>query len=377
VTGEQTLVVAAGTFGFPSDVEVEPDSGILVSDSFDDQIYRVDPATGNITPLTAGGINATGIAVSPLGEIFVTHDTSVGGGDQILQVDPVTGDTTVIAEAGFLTSPDDIVVESNGNLLVLDSMTTTGSIIRVDRDTGSQTVVASGGGARNATSMALEPTGTVVVASAFDDAVVRINPNNGNQVMLTAPGALAAPDGVAVDADASIVVVDSFQSAVARVDPVTGDLTPITSDGFVALPTDVAIFRSGIPTYECDGFAAPGNIGPITVTQDGTLLLRAALLDDGGQPVTGAGLASKPAIQVSYEGRPASGTPTDVTDALLAPLPFFQGNEFIYRAGPAQWLHGQQTAELSARGVYTLSMVSGDRAEYLIAPPCRVAFVRN
>jgi len=370
----QTVIVPPGNFSEPFDVEVEPDGGILVSDRFDDQIYRVDPATGGITPVITSVNGVEGLAVSVFGEIFVPLSVSFPDVPEILQVDPATGDDRSVTEGGSLDNPVDVVVEANGDLLVIDPFAGGSEIVRVDRAFGGQTVVATDGGAIGE-GIALESAGTIVVASSQAGAVVRINPDTGDQTVLTAPTVLVSPVDVAVDADGSIIVTDGFYEIVARVDPVTGDATMIASDGFLGEPGGVAVYRTGIPVYECSGFAAPANAGPITVTTEGSLILRAIILDASGNVVGNVQIASAPAIQVAYEARPSLATPTDVTG--VGPTPVFQGNTFIFRPASSQWLHGQQTGELSAPGVYTLSMVSGDWSQYRIKPTCEVTFVRE
>ena len=377
-TGGQTQITPDATFANPSDVDVEPDGGVLVADEAIGQVYRVDPGTGAITALLDPALSVTklGLVVSPTGKILVTGNTAP---HSVREVHPDTGLTTVISEGGFLNQPRDLVVEADGNFLVL-AVASGGRIVRVDPDTGGQTIVSEGGVLAGATGLALEDDGNVVVVSTANDAVTRIDTVTGIQTSVTPDGTFSDPRGITVDRDGSILVVDRGTDEVLRVDPVSGDVTLVSADGLLVKGTDVAVFGFGVRILSCLGFDPPLDAGPVSVTAEGVLRVRARLFDEIGLLVTD-GLAAPPVLAIAFSHEQPAGLPTDATGQLRPPgklrrVPALRGNQFLApETGKKRWAQGLPTEQFTAPGSYRVTMVSGDKNEYVFEPTCEATYV--
>jgi sugar lactone lactonase YvrE len=118
---------------FITDVEVEPSGTILFCASqleegpplvIDSSLVRVDPATGNQTVLSTGGLlnSCVGIAVDASGAIWVSAgvDDEVSGNEAIVQVDPVTGVQTLVTSGGVVGTPFFLVAGPVGPVACAD-----------------------------------------------------------------------------------------------------------------------------------------------------------------------------------------------------------------------------------------------------------------
>jgi streptogramin lyase len=217
-----TSVSTGGSFVVPFGVKVEtkaPNAGkILVADldAFSEAgaIFRVDPVTGAQTTLTQGDnfYYLQGLAIAPTntingGDIYVT---SVGDGasitSKLIKVDPVTGVQTLISEAGDFNYPVGLVVETDGNILVVDAKAK--KIIRVDPGTGVQTVLSDAANAGQGTPfllpthVALDAAGDLYVsdgkvnAGANERLLFKVNKTTGNRTIITQDGFFEQPRGL-------------------------------------------------------------------------------------------------------------------------------------------------------------------------------------
>lgn len=222
LTFDVTRVSSGGDFKVPFGVKVEtkaPNAGqILVADldAFSEAgaVFRVDPVTGVQTTLTQGDnfYFLQGLAIAPTGtpndgDIYVT---SVGDGaaitSKLIKIDPTTGTQTVISAADNFNYPVGMVVESNGNILVVDAKAK--KIIRVDPSTGTQTVLSdAANGAQGTpfllpTHVALDSAGDLYVSDAKVNAgtnerlLFKVNKTTGNRVLITQDGFFEQPRGL-------------------------------------------------------------------------------------------------------------------------------------------------------------------------------------
>ena len=121
------------------------------------------------------------------------------------------------------------------------------------------------------------------------------------------------------------------------------------------------------------------DVGPVSVTGEGVLLLRAELLDENVTPVTG-GLAAPPVLETAFSHKQPVDPSTDVTGSLLPPgllddFPVARGNQFFFHAGMGRWVQGLPTEQFIAPGTYRVTMVSGDKDEYVFDPACEATYV--
>ena len=89
-----------------------------------------------------------------------------------------------------------------------------------------------------------------------------------------------------------------------------------------------------------------------------------------GNPVTNVDISAPPVIHVIFQ--PTTGDPVDVTDKALA-AGQGNGNQFVYTG--SNWQYNLKTKNYTKKGTYTITMVSGDDAEYAIDSTCEATFV--
>ena len=136
--------LGAGSLVDPMWLALARDGGLLLTDT--GSVIRVDPVTGNLTPLASGPplVHPWGIAVDAAGDILVVDQ---GPPPTLYRLARDTGVPTPIASGPPFTTPDDLAVERSGDLLVADPEAGagfSGALIRVDPRTGARSVVASG-----------------------------------------------------------------------------------------------------------------------------------------------------------------------------------------------------------------------------------------
>ena len=125
---------------------------ILVAEPGNAAISVVDPATGQRTVISQGGLlsmnRVVGVAYAPNGDVIVVHRMT-----GLIRVTPATGAQTVLSTGGNFRDPWAIAInEDTGDIYVADSgfdhdrpeINQAGKIIRVDPVSGAQQVIASG-----------------------------------------------------------------------------------------------------------------------------------------------------------------------------------------------------------------------------------------
>ena len=133
-------------------IAIEGDGNIIFSVETLGEIRRIDRITKIDTVVSTGGNLTTpaGVAIAPNGDIIVadpaemamllpeqsTSATARPKGPlsmkEVISIDPVSGTQTVIALDGLLTSPNDVALEENGDILVANDL----NIVRLTGGTG-------------------------------------------------------------------------------------------------------------------------------------------------------------------------------------------------------------------------------------------------
>ena len=239
----------------PVDIAVEADGNLLVADMgapdlADGGVIRVDPVTGNQTPLSMGGqfFDPAGIAVAPGGDIYVVDHLAVDGNGGVFRVDPRTGAQTLVSKNGpqgsLFDLPYDVAIDQSGNLVVanrvsrsqLNNCTQAGSLIRVEPNTGVQTLISRSGTPFESllafpVGVAVEADGRLLVANEcqLQGGVIRMNPADGDQSVVTANNlndTLVTPERIALAPDGGLLVSDynlgDGDGGVVAVNPVDG-----------------------------------------------------------------------------------------------------------------------------------------------------------
>ena len=143
------------------------------------------------------------------------------------------------------------------------------------------------------------------------------------------------------------------------------------SQGDVLARSEIQILVGGaLPVsdveYACVGFEPPLDTAVSVKKPNRVLPLRMALIDDQGSPVLGFDILANPVLQLEYAGE----SPGDANlDDLETAGKGDEGNMFVFDG--SNWAFNMKTQGL-APGTYTITVVSGDLAEYVIDPTCEV-----
>ena len=137
-------------------------------------------------------------------------------------------------------------------------------------------------------------------------------------------------------------------------------------------PTANFLFTGAAPVLSCVGFEPPMAGGPVKVKKNRALPLKGQLFDSDGIVITDLDLTAPPVVQVLFDSG-GGGTAVDVSGQALPAGLGDDGNQFVYTG--ARWQYNLKTKNYTAPGTYTVSMASGDDAEYLVDPTCEAEFV--
>jgi sugar lactone lactonase YvrE len=301
-------VAGNGTFGFsgdggpatsaqldrPSGVAVDAAGNLLIADSNNNRIRRVDGTTGIITTVAGNGTvgfsgdggpatstsldGPASVAVDAAGNLLIVSN------QRIRRVDGTTGIITTVAgngTVGFsgdggpatsasLFNPSGVAVDSAGNLLIADSSNK--RIRRLDGTTGIITTVAGNGTGG--------PSGDGGPATS---------------------ASLVNPSGVAVDAAGNLLIADSYGNRIRRVDGTTGIITTVAGDGTFGFSGDGGPATSASLFYPASvAFDAAGN--PLIADSDNNRIRRV----DGTTGIITT-VAGNGTVGFSGDGGPATG----------------------------------------------------------------------
>ena len=262
----------------PHGVVVDTSCNIFISDSHNNCIRRVDAETGVITRVAGngtagyGGDNGpgtsailnfpTGLAMDSSGNLLIVDTNN----NRIRRLDVRTGFITTVVGNG-LNQPRGVAVDSGGNLFIAD--TKNHRICHVNATTGHIMTVAGRGGAsfggeggpgtnanlNHPSGVALDGRGNVFIADTYNHRIRRLAYNAsagaGGGVITTVAGngtaafsgdwgpamtqdvgsALNTPTGVAVDGSGNLYIADYENHRIRRVAADTGIITTVVGDG--------------------------------------------------------------------------------------------------------------------------------------------------
>jgi sugar lactone lactonase YvrE len=239
-TGILTTVAGTGSRGFGGDggpatvaslyypwgVVVDADGSLLITDSENHRIRRVDGKSGIITTLAGTGDRGYGGDGGPASSAFLAHPRSLAldpsgriliadqFNQRIRRIDAESGVITTVAGRGTvgfsgdggpateasLGNPHGVAVDRQGNILIAD--TTNHRVRHVASGSGVITTIAGNG------SEGYGGDGGPAVDASLDE-----------------------PAGVSVDEAGNVFIADTGNQRVRRVDAVTGAITTIAGDG--------------------------------------------------------------------------------------------------------------------------------------------------
>jgi len=266
---------------YPHDVAVDASGNLLIADTRNQRVRRVDMATGGITTLAGNGTEGFDGDGGPAIQAKLANPIAlaVDAADNVFVTDVTNHRVRRISAAGFITTvagngslgcdgdggpalaarivPEGIAVDTDGNLFIADGC---GRVRRVEAASGSIGTVAGngwggtsfgdGGPALHAVlaapwALALTGAGDLLIADRADRRVRRVERDSG--IITTVAGNGTGPSrgdggpateagfegvtGLAVDADDNIFVVDQGANKVRRVDAASGLITTVAGSG--------------------------------------------------------------------------------------------------------------------------------------------------
>jgi sugar lactone lactonase YvrE len=296
-TDDGRPATAAG-LGNASGVTVDAAGNILIADTDNNRIRRVDSVTGIITtcagngstgyagdggPATEAGLHKPSrVALDGQGRLLVTEF----GNHRLRRVDIRTGVITTIAGNGTTTDsgdggpasaaglpyPTGLAVDGSGNIFVAEYYS--GRVRRIDARAGIITTVAAGSLGWTP-DIALDSGGNLLIVhlhivSRVDAATGAVTTVAGSVSGFGGDGGpataalLRQPEGIVVDGAGNVLISDSYNSRVRRVDGATGLITTIAGGG--------SSWNEGIPATE----AIVGGPKGLAVDASGNLLVAEA-----------------------------------------------------------------------------------------------------
>lgn len=266
---------------YPWQVAVDPDGNLYIADRLNHRIRRVDNASGIITTVAGfgrpgfegDGSYATialfnqpyGLTLDPVGRLLIADSAN----HRIRRVDLATGIIDTVADTGRLPSisqPITMAVDSLGNPFVVEVYSR--RILKLDASTYDITVAAGvgetpgvyvssgdGGPATLAhfaalSGMDFDASGNLYVTDEFS--IRRIDAATGIITRVAGDGrpifagdglrALQAsfshPSAVALDANGNLFIADASNRRIRRVDATTGIVTTAAGNGLIAIGGD-------------------------------------------------------------------------------------------------------------------------------------------
>ena len=116
------------------------------------RVLKVNPVTGETSIISEGGELDIpwGVVVDSKGNIIVSDQamepSDPGDVGAIIVVDPATGNQTILSEGGLLIRPNHMAIDGNGDILVGNlNWSGNGGLVRVNPDTGEQSLISGEG----------------------------------------------------------------------------------------------------------------------------------------------------------------------------------------------------------------------------------------
>lgn len=323
-TGVITSIAGNGTYGnsgdhgpatsaslsYPYDIATDVEGNLVISDSDNNLIRRVNAGTGTIATIAGngncsysgdGGAAIEAALASPRGIVFdgsgnlLVADTY---NNVIRKVDRASGIITTISGKGdwgysgdggiakhaALNGPVGIALDLTGNFFIADAGN--GVIRKVDFSTGIISTVAGkpgflgdGGPAILASlhpySVVTDNTGSIYIADADNNVVRKVaaitgiiatvagngvygNTGDGGPAILAS---LAVPSGIALDSGGNIYIADKENNVIRRVDAVSGVITAVAGNSSFEYSGDNGpALSAGVPSPASVALDAAGNL---------------------------------------------------------------------------------------------------------------------
>ena len=251
----------AAEFNGPHNLAVLPDGNVLIGDTWNGRVRKVDVKSGTVTSLAGYSVPAEKSRGS--GPYCITLDftgTKLYLADltRIHELDLASGKSRVVAGNGKKGRPEDgavatdaplsdpraVAVDRKGNLYILERggnalrvVSTDGKIKTVVNASGAKGGTGDGGPALAATMngpkhLCIDLDDNVIIADAESNLIRKFTPKDGKLVRVAGTGKmgkgalggsplecdLARPHGVTVHRDGTLYITDSYNSRILRIE---------------------------------------------------------------------------------------------------------------------------------------------------------------
>ena len=282
-TGMITTIAGSGINGYSGDsgpatsaslaspygVLVDAAGNVLIADTNNARIRRVDVATGVMSSVAGVGGNYAGdngssalallsgpekLAIDVADNIFVADSSN----NRIRKVDAITGVITTVAGNGavsytgdtgdngpatssYINNPRGVALDMMGNIYIADSgnhrirkVDALTDVITTVAGTGIGSYSGDNGPATSAMinypkGITLDNAGNIYIADEYNGRIRKVDSATG--VITTVASGLGFPAGVALDLTGNIYIADTNNSRILRVDAITGVMTIVAGNG--------------------------------------------------------------------------------------------------------------------------------------------------
>jgi len=307
---------------------------IIVADIGANAVIKVDPTTGAQEIISSGGLfaGALDLVLDSNGDIIVADLDLINGGGSVIKVDPITRIQTVISTGDTFVNPNGVVVAANGDIFVSDfdgfEESQIGRITKVDPTTGAQTIISSGGSLFVTTGITIDSNGDILVTDLNN--IISVDPITGMQTIISSDGLFEDIIDLTIDANGDILVADGVlfevpgTGSIIKVDPDTGVQEIISTGGIFVSPNGVAVAANGdIIVADFETFGGTGKIikvDPITGAQ--------TIISSGGLFVDPAGIFIVPELCIP----PSSGDWTVTADCTMTASDTINNGDLIVQS---------------------------------------------
>uniref|UniRef100_UPI003D6A70B5 LamG-like jellyroll fold domain-containing protein n=1 Tax=Kordia sp. TaxID=1965332 RepID=UPI003D6A70B5 len=214
----ETIETLGSGFSSPFEVAVESNGKILILDTGNNAIKRMNADGTGIETLGSGFSSPTGVAVQSNGEILIADVFN-----NLIKRMNADGTGIETLGSGF-NVPTGVAVQSNGEILIAD--TYNHAIKRMNAD--GTDIVTLGSGFNRPRGVAVQSDGTILVADGGNNSIKRMNADGTN--IVTLGSGFNDPYRVAVQPDGKILVADTNNSAIKRMNADGTDIVTLGSD---------------------------------------------------------------------------------------------------------------------------------------------------
>ncbi|MEC5165519.1 streptogramin lyase [Flavobacterium sp. PL11] len=233
------------SFSNPTGVAVRSNNFIYIADFGNNAIKFMRPDGSYLIRLN-GANQPRGVAVKPDGEIIYTEI----GSSKVMRMSATGYGATELGANNF-SSPFSIAIQPDGKILVAD--TGNNAIKRMNADgTGVTTLVS---GLNEPRGVAVKSDGTIYFTDTNNNLIKRMNADGSNVVTVGAP--INSPTGIAIQADGKIVVANFSSNKIIRI-------TDAKKLSRVAVA--VTIYVAPLPTASNQTFCGSATVANLNAT---------------------------------------------------------------------------------------------------------------